>query len=217
MRYYKPLQLLFSSVLCSALVGSTLAEDKPAKPTESAGQPSEAEMMTMMAELAKPGENHKLLTDGAGKWDYKVKMWMSPDPNSEPMESTGTSVAKAVMGGRYVITEHTGKMMMPGADGAMTETEFKGMAVEGYDNVKKKFVSSWIDNMGTGIMMSEGTYDSSKKAFTYLSEYSMIPGVTTKIREVITVIDKDHRKFEFFEDRGGTEVRTMDIMYTRKS
>ena len=41
----------------------------------------------------------------------------------------------------------------------MMDMSFTGMAIEGYDNVKKKFVSSWIDNMGTMILNSEGTYD----------------------------------------------------------
>ena len=60
----------------------------------------------------------------------------------------------------------TGKMQMPGEDGKMKDMQFKGMGVEGYDNVKKKFVSSWIDNMGTGIQFSEGTYDPATKTFT---------------------------------------------------
>ena len=43
---------------------------------------------------------------------------------------------------RYVITDHTGKMQMPGPDGAMMDAPFVGMSVEGYDNVKKEFVST---------------------------------------------------------------------------
>jgi len=91
------------------------------------------------------------------------------------------------------------------------------MAVEGFDNVKKKFVSSWIDNMGTGIMNSEGTYDAGAKTMTYNGECEMMPGTKTKIRQVIKLADKDHRTMEFYEDRGGTEVKTMEISYTRKS
>jgi hypothetical protein len=45
----------------------------------------------------------------------------------------------------------------------------------------------------------------------------MMPGMKTKIRETIKIVDKDHRVFEFYEDRGGTEVKTMEIKYTRKS
>ena len=49
------------------------------------------------------------------------------------------------------------------------------MAVEGYDNVKKKFLASWIDNMGTGIMNLEGTYDAATKSLTYHAEYEPMP------------------------------------------
>ncbi len=139
------------------------------------------------------------------------------NPDGAPVESGGTSVARAVMDGRYVITDHTGKMQMPGPDGAMMDTSFVGMSVEGFDNVKKKFVSSWIDNMGTGIVNSEGTYDAGSKTLTYLAEYEPMPGMKTKMREVLKITDKDHRSIEFFEDRGGKEVKTMEIGYTRKS
>jgi hypothetical protein len=38
----------------------------------------------------------------------------------------------------------------------------------------------------------------------------------TKAREVIKVVDKDHHIFEWYEDRGGQEVKTMEINYARK-
>lgn len=202
-------------MLCAAVSVPAIAADDTKKEAKPAAQPSEADMMAMMTELAKPGENHKLLASGVGQWTYTVKMWM--DPSAPPSESSGTSVTKEALGGRYFISEHNGKMQMPGPDGKMVETEFKGIATEGYDNVKKKFVSSWIDNMGTGIMLSEGTYDAATKTFTYNTECEMMPGMKTKIRETIKIVDKDHRVFEFYEDRGGTEVKTMEIKYTRKS
>jgi hypothetical protein len=70
--------------------------------------------------------------------------------------------------------------------------------------------------MGTGIMLSEGDYDAASKSLTYRTESEMMPGMKTKIREVIKITDKNHRTFEFYEDRGGTEVKTMEIKYTRK-
>lgn len=194
------------------------AEDAPAAKTgdKPASAPDEAQMMAVMMEMAKPGENHKRLADMAGEWTYTVKYWMSPDPKAALMESTGKTVSKPIMGGRYVQSEHTGKMQMPGADGAMMDMEFKGMAIEGYDNAKKKFVSSWVDNMGTGIMHAEGTYDQATKTVTYLSEYEPMPGMKTKVRQLVKITDQDHHTLEFYEDRGGQEAKTMEIIYTRK-
>jgi hypothetical protein len=156
-------------------------------------------MMQQMMELSKLNENHKLLAGLDGTWSYTVKMWMNPDPNAKPQESKGTAVRKSMMDGRFIVMDVTGKMEMPGPDGKPKETTFKGMGIEGYDNVKKKFVGSWVDNMGTGIMMSEG-----------------IPGMKQKIREVMKTPDKDHMSFEWYEDHGGKEAKTMEINYTRK-
>ena len=170
--------------------------------------------MAQMMEMGKTGENHKLLAGMAGDWTYTLKMWM--DPNGKPQESKGTSTRKAIMDGRYFIAEHTGKFQMPGPDGKMKDMDFKGMAIEGYDNAKKKFVSSWIDNMSTMIMNAEGSYEPSAKTFTYNAECEMMPGKTTKIREVIKIVDNDHHTFEWYDDMHGAEAKTMEISYKRK-
>ena len=175
---------------------------------------SDAEMMNKMMELSKLNENHKLLAQLAGTWNYTVKMWMAPD--APPMTSKGTAVRKPLMDGRYFLLNVTGEMKMPGADGKMKDFEFKGMSIEGYDNVQKKFVGTWSDNMGTGIMMSTGTYDPGTKTFTYNSEMEIMPGMKMKVREVLKIVDADHHNFEWYEDRGGQEVKTMEINYTRK-
>lgn len=208
----KYLRYLTIIAVSGAICLPTMAADD--KKEKSDKQPGEAEMMAMMMEMAKPGENHKMLQDGVGTWSYVAKWWMSPD--APPSESKGTSVGRSAMDGHYVITDHTGKMQMPGPDGKMMDMDFKGMAIEGYDNAKKKFVSTWIDNMGTGIMSMEGTYDSATKTLTYTGEYEMMPGTKTKMRQTIKYTDKDHRLYEFYEDRGGKEVKTMELTYTRK-
>ena len=220
MRYSKHLQAVSAVLLLSAAITcDTGAKDdkEPAKETGAKAEqkkPNEADMMAMMMEMGKPGENHKHLQEMAGTWSYTVKFWM--DPDAAPSESSGMAVTRTVMGGRYVISDITGKMQMPGPDGKMMDMEFVGMAIEGYDKAKKKFVSSWIDNMGTGIMNSEGTYDSATKTLTYYAEYEPMPGMKTKAREALKIPDRDHHTMEFFEERGGKEVKTMEIAYTRK-
>jgi hypothetical protein len=183
-------------------------------------QPSAADMQKMMqqmAEMSKLNENHKLLSSLDGNWDYTIKFWMNPDPKAPPQESTGTAVRKTVMDGRYVTMDVTGTMQMPGEDGKMKDVQFQGMGTEGYDNVKKKFVASWIDNMGTGIEFSEGKYDPATKTFTYSMEMEPMPGMKTKVREVIKVVDDSHMMLEWYETQHGKEKRTMEISYTKKS
>jgi hypothetical protein len=204
-----------AAVLSAAFIATpTFAEEAKTKEATASPQMSDAEMMAKMMELSKLNENHKLLAQLAGTWTYNVKMWMAPD--APPMMSKGTAIRKAIMDGRYFVVNVTGNMKMPDENGKMKDFEFKGMSIEGYDNVQKKFVGTWADNMGTGILMSTGSYDPATKSFTYNSEMEMMPGMKTKVREVIKVVDADHHNFEWYEDRGGQEVKTMEINYTRK-
>jgi len=197
----------------SPAAASTLSATQP---TSATGQPpNPQEMMKQMMEMSKLNENHKLLADMNGNWNYTIKFWMNPDPSAPPQQSKGTATRKSVMGGRYVVMDVSGKMQMPGEDGKMKDMQFKGMGVEGYDNVKQKFVGSWIDNMGTGIQFSDGTYDPATKTLTYTSEIEMMPGMKTPVREVLKIADKDHMMLEWYEIHGGQEKKTMEIAYTR--
>jgi hypothetical protein len=215
------------TILFAALIASSSSAQSPAtspasesapgaaQPATATGQPNPQEMMKQMTELSKLNENHKLLSSLDGNWNFTIKMWWNPDPNAKPQESKGTANRKTVMGGRYVMMDVTGKMQMPGEDGKMKDAQFKGMGLEGYDNVKKKFVSSWIDNMGTGIQFSEGTYDPATKTFTYTSEMEPMPGMKSQTREIIKIADNNHMALEWYENHGGGEKKTMEINYTR--
>ena len=210
--------ILFAILIATPSFAQTSGES-PAGATSSAaapsGQPNMQEMMKQMMELSKLNENHKVLTELDGNWNYIIKFWMNPDPNAPPQQSKGTATRKSVMGGRFVVMDVSGKMQMPGEDGKMKDMQFKGMGVEGYDNVKKKFVASWIDNMGTGIQFSDGTYDPATKTLTYTSEMEPVPGMKMPVREVIKVADNNHMALEWYENHGGQEKKTMEINYTR--
>jgi hypothetical protein len=204
---------LFAQTTATSPAGATGSTSS--QPATGAGEPNPMEMMKQMMEMSKLNENHKLLADMNGNWNFAIKMWMNPDPNAKPQESKGSATRKSLMGGRYVVMDVTGKMQMPDQNGKMKDMQFKGMGVEGYDNVKQKFVSSWIDNMGTGIQFSEGTYDAASKTFTFASEIEMMPGMKTPVREVLKMTDKDHMLMEWYETHGGQEKKTMEIAYTR--
>jgi uncharacterized protein DUF1579 len=214
------LTILFATLIALPSFAQSPAESPAAALSAAAasatgGQPNPQEMMKQMIELSKLNENHKLLASMDGNWNYTIKFWMNPDPNAPPQESKGTATRKSIMGGRYCVMDVSGKMQMPGEDGKPKDMQFKGMGIEGYDNVKKKFVGSWIDNMGTGVQFSEGTYDPATKTFTYTSEIEMMPGMKTPVREVLKAADNNHMILEWYENRGGQEKKTMEINYTR--
>jgi uncharacterized protein DUF1579 len=209
----------FSLIALAAAAQAQTSTPAPAVATSPvaapSGEPSQAEMMKQMMEMSKLNENHKLLADTAGSWSYTIKMWMNPDPNAKPQESKGTAVRKMTLDGHYLTGDYVGKMNMPGPDGKMQSFTHHGMGIEAYDNAKKKFVASWIDNMGTGIENSEGTFDPATKSWTYRSEMEPIPGMKMQVREVIKLTDKNHMTLEWYETANGQEKKTMEIAYTR--
>lgn len=63
-------------------------------------------------------------------------------------------------------------------------TPYEGMSIVGYDNARKVFVSSWIDNMGTGVMQMSDPYDSASKTIHFKgTETDPVSGKQCDVRE----------------------------------
>ena len=145
--------------------------------TPTIAQMDSAAMMKNWIDYMTPGKAHKWLADANGTWTGEVNMWMSPD--APPTKSTTTSTNKMIMGGRYQQSSHQGNMM---------GQPFEGQSTVGYDNIKKVFVSTWIDNAGTGIMVLSGPWDAATKSMTLTGKMvnpSAGDGREQNIREVV--------------------------------
>ena len=165
-----------------------------------------AEDMQKWMEYATPGSMHKMLAKYNGRWTASTKMWM--DPGQPPMESTAEVVTDMHMGDRYQKSNYTGDM------GGMP---FNGEALTGYDNTRKVFTSTWIDNMGTGIMYCEGTWNEAKKCIEFKGEATdPMAGKAMPFRQVVTFMNDDSYKMEMFNQVEGKEYKTMEITYSRK-
>ena len=168
------------------------------------GEEMDPAMMKAWQESMTPGPMHEMLASRVGTLKAEVKMWM--DPSLPPETSDATSVCEAILGGRYFKSIHTGMMMgMP----------FEGFEISGYDNVKKEFFNVWIDNMGTGMMVSTGTYDEATETLKFTGKMTDPMGTEMSVREVIINTDNDHFTFEMYMDMGGKEIKNMEINYTR--
>ena len=219
------------AVICVALLTSTavtLAQyDKPGdkKPAGGGtgagmgGQPGAPEMtpeqqkeMEAWMKYMTPGPEHKRMAEQfGGTWDAEVTMWM--DPAAPPQKSTGTMKNEAMFGGRYLHHMFKGAPMM-GMPGP-----FEGAGTMAYDNALKKYIGTWMDNMGTGTMYMTGTYDESKKQYTLTGDQpNPMDGKMMKFREVLTVHDNNSHTAEMYmPGRDGKEMKCMEIKYTRKS
>lgn len=163
-------------------------------------------VMDVYTKLGTPGAPHKMLASIAGSWNTKIKSWMEPDKPA--MESTGTCEQKMLLGGRFLQQEFTGEMM---------GSTFTGIGVTGYDNHTKKYVSTWIDSMGTAILFFEGTAGADGKTITQESRYDDPVKGPMKWRSVTRIVDDNTHVFEMYGiDKSGKEEKMMEIIYTRR-
>lgn len=182
--------------------------DPHAAPAKAADKPAAAGAAPAMPgmEMMMPGEGHAKLKGMEGNWDAAVKMYMSP---GAPTESKATATRKWIMDGRFLVEDYNGDFMgMP----------FKGMGIHGYDNMQKKYVSTWLDNMGTGIMSSTGTVDATGKIFTDTGDSAdPMTGKMVKMTMVTTIIDdKKHTFVMTGPGPDGKDAKIMEITYTKK-
>ena len=170
-----------------------------------AAAPSYDEMMEIWAQMNAPGEEHARFKECVGKWKTETKMWMGP---GKPMVFEGVSEVSLVFGGRY-LREHY-RCTSP-------EMPFEGVALVGYDTIKKEFVSIWYDSMSTGIMLTRGTRDEATKTTTMLSaEYDDPFKGRGKVKNVIYELTKDTQRMEmYWIGADGKEFKEMEIAYTR--
>jgi len=153
-----------------------------------------------------PGPIHEMIARYNGEWNAEITMWM--EDGAEPSKSTGSATNYMIMGGRYQESVYKG---------TFNEMPFEGKGIWGYDNAKKKFVSTWIDNFGTGVMYMEGTWDDASKT-AHLSGQCIDPetGKEMSVREVFKMVDDNTQIFEMYDTKDGKERKTMEIKYTRK-
>ncbi len=198
MKYLRFVGMMIFSVL---LTTSAIADDqkgtKPMNPEE---------MMEIYMKLATPGEPHKLLATLTGSWATKTKEWM--DPEKQPVESAGSVEVKMLLGGRFLQQEITG---------SMHGKPHTGIWTVGYDNLLKRYVSTWIDTMSTQIFMMDGTASADGKTITLTGQHAEVGGGHMTHRAIWKIVDGNTQEFVMYGTyHEGKEMKMMEVLYTRK-
>ena len=165
-----------------------------------------ADAVKAYMEYATPGEMHKMLGKYNGNWTAVTKMWMSP--GMEPSTSFADVTNDMYYGDRYQKSIFNGDMQ---------GTPFQGESVTGYDNIKKVFTNTWIDNYATGVMYSEGKWDAATKSVEFKGKASdPMTQSATPFRQVMTFPDENNYSMVMYVMMQGKEYKSMEITFTRK-
>ena len=184
------------------------AKTKPkaaAKSAPKAKAPSQEEMMAMWQKAMSPSLGHARLAPMVGTWKAKTTFVM--EPGAPAQVSDGTSVHRMVLGGRYLEQHYRGTSMgMP----------FEGIGFTGYDNVKQRYVGSWIDSFGTGMMTSFGVGDPTDERIDSVAEGTDPTGNKVVFDTIFRIQNHEHHSFEMWtKGPDGKKYRVMLIEYER--
>lgn len=174
---------------------------KPATPLDPAAQAkSNYDLATA------PGPQQKALEQFVGHWTSHVSMQMDPTKPAE--ESTGTADGEMILGGRFVQVIHKGTVM---------GQPFEGRMLCGYDNVAKKYVASWVDNLGTSIVHYDGTYDKVGKRLlmgaTFIDPMSRKPIHVKSVTSFLSATSWTYD--EYIPGADGKDRKTMTITFKK--
>ncbi len=185
------------SLICLGAVAAVLAAPARSRAQEKAPVP-------------KPTAEHKVLATEEGTWDAAGKSYMG-GPDAAPTDWKGVEVNAMMTGGMWMISKFEGEI-----DGQ----KFEGRGQFGYDQLKKKYIGTWIDSMSPGISVLEGTYDAKTKTMTYAGD-SVEPASGMKYSQRMVTVTKDDgsRNFTLYmtmDATGGKEAKVLEIAYTKR-
>jgi hypothetical protein len=166
-----------------------------------------ATMMKNWQEYMTPGDMHKMMASWDGTWIEDITMFM---PGQPEQKTTSVAENKMIMNGLYQESTHSGNMM---------GQPFNGRSTLAYDNHLKQFISTWIDNMGTGIMIMNGTWDSTSKTINFKG--NMMDPMTKQnstMRETYQILNDSTHVMQMFgpDPKTGKEMKSMEITFKRK-
>jgi hypothetical protein len=166
---------------------------------------SEAEMMAQWQMAMTPAAGHKRLEPLVGTFRARTEFVMAP--GMPPQFHDGTSENRWVLGGRYLQQTYNGMAMgMP----------FEGIGYTGYDNPSKRYVGTWMDTFGTGLMISVGAGRPSDSKIAFVTEAIEPSGRKIVFDSIIKVKDNDNHSYEMWTKApNGKRFRNMLVTYAR--
>lgn len=173
---------------------SSLKED-----AEQRRQDMESRMLTPM---------HHMLMGAIGHWQIEIRTWATPE-QKEPSSSVFECETRPLGDGKFAISE---------IRGISNNMPYEARCVMGFNSVTQKFERVWFDNLSTGVLMLEGTYDQAANKITYNGKvkdprtHQDVP-----IRQVLDMTDPGNQVLTVFTQlKEGKDYKSMELIYRRR-
>jgi hypothetical protein len=148
-----------------------------------------------------PSPEHQRIVESAGKWNVDCTFYMSPD---SPTKAQGTETV-TLLGNFWAQTKFAVDMMgMP----------FEGRCQFGFDAMKGRYISTWIDSMSPFIFIMEGQVEDDG-VLRMSGPGPDWQGGMAEYRTEEVLHAPDHRTFSMFMKGPQGEMKTMELEYRR--
>ena len=154
--------------------------------------------------MPKPTKEHEWLQQLVGEWTTDGEC--TGPPGQPAIKMKGTESVRSV-GGFWIHGEMKSEIM---------GMAFTGLLTLGYDEKGKKYVGTWVDNMGGHLWTYEGKADGKVLTLESVGPTMEDPTKMTKYRETVEIKSADHRVFTSAHEKDGKFVTFMTIQYHRK-
>lgn len=161
--------------------------------------------LPIAAQIPQPTAEHVKLAEFTGIWDATLNY---TDTDGKPAQSKGAMIRKQPMGSFWLVDKFQAQIM---------GMQHIGLGTTGYDPVKKKYVSTWVDSMSPNLLVTEGTFDKSGKVLTMTGMGPGPDGTPIEHRVITTIKNKDtHVMVMSADNPKGRAQPKLTITYKRR-
>lgn len=148
--------------------------------------PDQQKEMEAYAKAEALNENHEFFKKFVGDWNVTVNTWMAP--GQPPATAEGKSHMEVILGGRYLMMKFNSNFF---------GQPFEGIQIIGYDNMKKKYNTFWIDNTSTNFFLEEGIREGNIVKGEGMWPNS-VTHTTSRVHDVLTWNGPDEYTYELY-------------------
>jgi len=143
-------------------------------------------------------EEHRLLDAFSGDYTAEVGGMLGESEGTSRVESTS-------LGGIWSVQHFESSLM---------GQPYTGLEIVGYDPLKQKYVSVWVDSLTPLLLVMEGDYDADSKTLTMKGQSR---GMDGEVAEMVNTLKLgEHGKERWEMNIEGMAAPMMTIDYTRK-
>ena len=139
--------------------------------------------------IQKPGENHELFKQMIGEWEVKMVFY----GRGKGWESKCKARNELIHGERFLIENIEGEIYAPDDSGIMRLEVYSSTKIIGYDNYKKAYCGSFVENQNSHMLNFIGRKplkgESNQIEFFGLSDEPMLEINDSTMKYTLEIID----------------------------